>query len=298
MKKFIWLPILLLPLVGNANYLVTIPLDARSINFISATAPTVPDEVWSVTDPSYSDWSNIGPYYGCSNWTPLSSTFTESTSFTQNAADCTVNQERTVQDREISDKGNIRNTGSAIVQEQTLTTQMTNRNYTIVLSDWISSGAASCSTWSPDVSKKTNGRAFTQDGSNCTQNQTRTRNESYTDLNNTIVNLAQTNENKIVPIANYTRSATGTGFAATQAYNYTGDNFWVRGFAVSIAAFMLENNEMNTESYLPGRSVRLSTGEVRKIQEVHQGATYIDIILEGAPIDGNTVGYPNPIQLL
>ncbi len=57
-------------------------------------------ETWLAAAPVYSAWSNAGAVYGCTNWSPATSTVAVGVGFTQHATDCKQNQKRTRQDRE------------------------------------------------------------------------------------------------------------------------------------------------------------------------------------------------------
>ena len=167
-------------------------------------------ESWVAASPVYSDWVSKGSIYGCSDWSPASSTYTASATFTQKSTNCTLDQGRTAQAREQeTTTGSYRNLGEATNETRTLTGQASSRAYTVVLGPWINSGVATnCSNWSPDPSTVNAGVAFTQTATNCTQGQTRNRTEEYQEDGN-VVPVSSTSEKQTIS-ATSTRSATGT----------------------------------------------------------------------------------------
>ena len=85
-------------------------------------------ETWIATTPTYTSWVNSGGIYGCANWSPDPSTVNTGVGFTQTATDCEQNQTRNRQNREQETTTlAIRNSGSVIVENQTLTNQTSTR---------------------------------------------------------------------------------------------------------------------------------------------------------------------------
>jgi hypothetical protein len=171
-------------------------------------------EDWSTTDPTYTAWVNIPGkvLYSCSNWTPSGSTVTTSSNFVQTASNCLTDQTRSRQDREKeANTGEIRNTGNAVTESQTLTGQQQSRAYSITIDPWTnSSDVTGCSNWSPDPSTVTINQNFTQTATDCKVGQTRVKHEAYVDpaTGSTVV-VSNTTESQQVG-ASSIRSAIGT----------------------------------------------------------------------------------------
>lgn len=88
-------------------------------------------ENWISTTPIYTSWINNGSLYGCTNWSPATSTVTSGQTFTQTATDCKQDQTRTRQDREQETTTlAIRDAGSLVTENQTLTNQSNTRTAT------------------------------------------------------------------------------------------------------------------------------------------------------------------------
>jgi hypothetical protein len=69
------------------------------------------------------------------------------------------------------------------------------------------------------------------------------------------------------------------------------DKSWINGIAVNRAGFFLPNLEKFRAEYKVGRVVTLPSGDRRKITEVVLAGEYLNIYLEGAPLDGK-IGPP------
>ena len=64
---------------------------------------TTPEpETFTPTDPLISEWSDVTQPYGCNNYTPNVADNSYGVKFTQTANDCRIDQERTIQNRQIS----------------------------------------------------------------------------------------------------------------------------------------------------------------------------------------------------
>lgn len=85
--------------------------------------------------------------------------------------------------------------------------------------------------------------------------------------------------------------------ADTSPFNLTDAN-WVNGVGVKLTGFFVNNSPLNIEHYRVGQLVRFSNGEIRKIILVEQAGTYLNIYLDGQPLDGKYVGFPNKIEVL
>lgn len=90
-----------------------------------------PVETFTPTDPLISEWSNVGEVYDCSNYTPEPSGYSYGVVFTQTSDNCKQNQERTIQQRQISSITNVAsNVGTPTVENQTLDNQTNNKEAT------------------------------------------------------------------------------------------------------------------------------------------------------------------------
>ena len=143
-------------------------------------------ESWNNTTPIYTAWIDSGIVSGCSNWSPSPETVGLNVNFTQTATDCQQPQTRTRQDREQEFTTLIyRNIGKPVEEKQSILTSSTRSAVgekatwvatTPVYTDWLNSGELqSCSNWSPSPSSVAMNVSFTQTATNCTQVQTRDR---------------------------------------------------------------------------------------------------------------------------
>ncbi|MDT8925143.1 hypothetical protein RBE51_20335 [Pseudomonas taiwanensis] len=180
-------------------------------------------EDWVATTPTYTDWVKVKEPYSCGNWTPSGSGYTSSTSFTQSSSTCSLDQTRNRQDREYeSNTGIYRDKGAVVAENRTLNNQSATRSYQVVLGTWTNNGALTgCSNWSPDPSTVTVGANFTQTATNCSQAQSRSRIEQFTDneTGKVVVSVNSTESRTIT--ASSTRSSTGvkeTWLATTSTY--------------------------------------------------------------------------------
>ncbi|EMT4910961.1 hypothetical protein AB1100_004144 [Pseudomonas aeruginosa] len=158
----------------QASYIVKIPLD-NNIQYYK----------WSVTEAVFSEWTNNGSAYGCSNWSPSPTSITISELFIQTATDCSQDQVRTVQDMEVDEiSGSTRSVGEPYTQYRTIGAISTRdavgslENWVSIepeYSLWVNSGDLYGCSWSPLTSTVASGKTFTQNGTNCKQDQTRLR---------------------------------------------------------------------------------------------------------------------------
>lgn len=196
--------------VRNAGY----PYEMSQTVSVSTTREAVGSlETWSPIAPTYTAWTDIDALYDCTSWSPVGFTKTVSGTFVQSATDCRTDQQRLRQDREQETTTlSIRNMGAPVEETRTLTNQHAERNYTVSLGGWANSGALyGCTNWSPATSTVNQGQAFTQTATDCKQNQTRQRTESYIDhQTGAAVSAVNTTEAQTLTGLSATRSATGT----------------------------------------------------------------------------------------
>jgi hypothetical protein len=185
----------------------------RTIAASSQRSETGILENWSTFAPSYTDWKDTNALYGCTSWSPDPSIYTATTSFTQSSSSCSTDQTRQRQDREQEQyTQEIRNDGSPVTENQTLTSQKASRPYSVILGEWTNTTKAyDCSNWSPDPSTVGKGVTFSQSASDCKVDAARTRAESYIDhKTSTKINVAKPNETKTLTGQSDSRTATGT----------------------------------------------------------------------------------------
>lgn len=121
-----------------ASYQVVYP--NQTVNFKT----DIVKEIFIPTDPSISDWSDVGTPYECSNYTPNSSDFSYGVVFTQTSKNCKIDQERTIQNRQISSATQVvSNVGEPVVEHQILNNQThnlettgTRHNYTMKVGNY------------------------------------------------------------------------------------------------------------------------------------------------------------------
>ncbi|RBY89828.1 hypothetical protein [Blastococcus sp. TF02A-26] len=75
------------------------------------------------------------------------------------------------------------------------------------------------------------------------------------------------------------------------------DTYWTRGVANDTAAFFVPNTVRNQEEFEDARAVRFSDGVVRTIRAVEPNGPWLDIRLEGPPLDPAVAGAPNSFTL-
>jgi len=81
------------------------------------------------------------------------------------------------------------------------------------------------------------------------------------------------------------------------ANNLTDVN-WINGVGRSWAGFFVNNATENIERYHIGNKVRFINGDIREITQIIKSESFINIYLNGIPLDGEKVGYPNDIEVV
>jgi hypothetical protein len=98
-------------------------------NQTSPETPEVPEipevpETFTPTDPLISEWTSINDPYDCGTYMPDTSSYAYGVVFNQTSENCKIDQERTIQNRQISSITNqVSNIGEPTVENQTLTDQ-------------------------------------------------------------------------------------------------------------------------------------------------------------------------------
>jgi hypothetical protein len=244
-------------------------------------------EIWGATDPVYTAWTNTPGkiLYSCSNWNPAGSSKSSTATFTQTASDCKTDQTRTRQDREIEENTQeIRNKGSLVTENQTLSSQTATRNYTVSIAAWANNGAVnSCSNWSPDPSTVTIGQSFTQTATDCLQPQNRVRAESYVDhLTGSTVAVSSVTQTQSIT-ATSTRTATGTKetwVAATPTYTA-----WTNTNALyGCAAWTPAGSSKTVTGTFTQTAADCETDQTRNRQDREQESTTLAYRNKGTPV--------------
>ena len=76
------------------------------------------------------------------------------------------------------------------------------------------------------------------------------------------------------------------------------DANWVKGVGRSWAGFFVVNNPENTKLFSIGTNIKFSNGEVRSVINIIKGQDFMNIYLNGVPLNGDQVGYPNSVQII
>jgi hypothetical protein len=79
------------------------------------------------------------------------------------------------------------------------------------------------------------------------------------------------------------------------AFDLTDKN-WVGGIARNWAGFFVKNSAKSREIYKRGQTLRFADGQFRTVTSVTTSESYINVFLEGPPLDGSTVGHPKGID--
>ncbi|MFZ2405144.1 MAG: acyltransferase, partial [Methylobacter sp.] len=80
-------------------------------------------------------------------------------------------------------------------------------------------------------------------------------------------------------------------------YNLTDDN-WISGVGRKVSGFIVGNSRENMDYYQVGKFVKFANGDTRQIIRVDQSDQYLTVDVNGEPLDGEQVGFPNKIEIL
>jgi len=191
---------------------------------------------WLPIASQVSTWADVGAVYGCSNWSPATSTVDTGVTFTQTATNCQQGQQRTVQAQEQNQQTHaIRNVGAPTIEsgayavtktQSALGTSGTWLAASAVTTPWVNVGTpTNCINWSPDPSTVTLGVSFTQTALDCQQSQQRTsqaRQQNSVSLNYQNVGSPVVQTQSIV--ASATRQAVGTMSGNTSVWVFNTDH--------------------------------------------------------------------------
>lgn len=194
MKKTL-LTLVILSYIGiaQAEYIMQIPLEQTkggglpngTINIV--TKPIViPTENWQPFTASFSEWVNKGSAYDCMTWTPAKNTQNIGVEFQQTSNDCKQEQTRIKQEREKDSVSSaVRDVGEPIIETQSVTGQLTRQETgtkenwvaaTATDSGWVNKGEIyGCTNWTPSTSIYFKDSSFTQNATDCKQDQMSTK---------------------------------------------------------------------------------------------------------------------------
>lgn len=128
---------------------------------------------WAATDTQYGEWQDIGTPYGCSNWSPSTSTIGKGVTFTQTANNCNQDQTRWSQDYLKNNvTGEVQKNGTQHEENRTIQAS-DSREATGILENWAESDPTytswvdtnalyDCSTWNPNPATYNSTTTFIQ----------------------------------------------------------------------------------------------------------------------------------------
>ena len=84
---------------------------------------------------------------------------------------------------------------------------------------------------------------------------------------------------------------------ATTPFNLTDAN-WINGVGKTASNFFIANTSINLAHYQVGKFLRFSNGDIRKIVQVEQSGQFLTISVDGLPLNGQQIGFPNKIEII
>jgi hypothetical protein len=85
-------------------------------------------------------------------------------------------------------------------------------------------------------------------------------------------------------------------FVVDTPFDLTDAN-WINGVGRNWAGFFVQNTKEARDLYKIGMAVQFADAQVRRIVDVKPYGTFLNIFVEGAPLDGRKVGYPNKVEI-
>lgn len=90
---------------------------------------------------------------------------------------------------------------------------------------------------------------------------------------------------------------TGAGTnLVSSGYNNVTNGDWLKGVARNAAGFSIPNTAANQAKFTKGKTVTFSNGEKRTISQIYVNGQYYNVYLNGSPLNGDVVGYPNSVS--
>lgn len=287
MKKIITVFTLCLISITQAQYSLKIPMEQSkggalpngSIN-ITPRTPGLPVENWQPAEPIYGEWVNVNDIYGCSNWTPATSTQPIGVIFQQTADDCKQDQTTTKQDREKETTTlAYRNVGQPTTETKSIPVQLSRQatgiketwvTSTAIYTDWVNSGEIYGCTFLPKPATIEAGISFTQSAMGCSQNKTRLKQDReqevttllYREVGEAIIETSEEGN------LNATRPSTGTMYCIYTNNEYamkagSGWLFKLNGSWKPNTGIAQDGYYYNKMYYFSGSYVGLVNGETR-----------------------------------
>ncbi|PKL96000.1 MAG: cellulase, partial [Gammaproteobacteria bacterium HGW-Gammaproteobacteria-9] len=93
-------------------------------------------------------------------------------------------------------------------------------------------------------------------------------------------------------------TAPTTSVVATSNLNSFTNTDWLNGVYRTSPGFSIQASSANIAAFKAGASVRLADGQVRKVLRAQQVGSNMSVFLEGAAINGSTVGYPKTVSVI
>ena len=246
---------------------------------ITPRTPALPAENWQPAAPLLGEWINNGAIYGCSNWTPDTSTLPIGVIF-QQTADCKQDQTVTKQEREKETTTLVyRNVGQPTTETKSIPVQLSRQATGIketwvtspaIYTDWVNSGEIYGCTFLPKPATIEAGISFTQSAMGCSQNKTRLKQDReqevttllYREVGEAIIETSEEGN------LNATRPSTGTMYCIYTNNEYamkagSGWLFKLNGSWKPNIGIAQDGYYYNKMYYFSGSYVGLVNGETR-----------------------------------
>ncbi|MFC3606225.1 glycoside hydrolase family 5 protein [Stutzerimonas tarimensis] len=114
----------------------------------------------------------------------------------------------------------------------------------------------------------------------------------------TITATAPTQTTTTTPSTSTAASSGAGQVTATSALNNFTSTDWLNGIWRKSAGFSVANSSANKAAFVKGASVRLADGQVRKITALFPNGNNLSVMLDGATLNGNTVGHPRTVSVV
>lgn len=75
------------------------------------------------------------------------------------------------------------------------------------------------------------------------------------------------------------------------------DEHWVRGIGRHFAGFFVKLTPASVQTFAVGRWVHFADGSARRITEARWNAPYLNLMVDGPPLDGERVGFPRRLTV-
>jgi hypothetical protein len=285
-KTILIIAVLSVTNITQAEYFIKVPLEQShggplpkgSIKMGNSTTG-VSNENWQPAEAIYSEWINVNDVYGCSNWTPDTSTLPIGVIF-QQTADCKQDQTVTKQEREKETTTLVyRNVGQPTTETKSIPVQLSHQatgiketwvTSTAIYTDWVNSGEIYGCTFLPEPATIEDGISFTQSAMGCSQNKKRLKQDReqevttllYREVGEAIIETSEEGN------LNATRPSTGTMYCIYTNNEYamkvgSGWLFKLNGSWKPNTGIAQDGYYYNGMYYFSGSYVGLVDGETR-----------------------------------